>query len=432
MAKSRSIGSIYAELSLRDKMGMGLKKAERNLVKWGKSSLKYGAVAGAGLTAGVSAGMIAGTKRALDLGGRLSDVSTQTGIAVADVMKLERAFSEGGLSVDAMGKNVARMQKTIFDTATGRSTEDPFAALNLSAKELMAMRPADQFQAIGDAIKAIEDPTLRNAAAMQIFGKSGTKLMTVFGQIDGTARSLGRMPQVAEKFADSFDRASDIIGELPAKSDQFFVGFTSGIIGNILPALEEINGKDFTTLGESLGFAVSTALEAITDGSMWEIFKIQGQMALESLRGSTFNTGLAADINSIWDTITGQSSNYQETFDKYYQAGMKVRDENLGALQKKLDDIMMENAVKAVERRSEYEKRQSDKPKPTEEIPDVFKKKEIVREVRSTTYEVNDLQRRGLGYGAEDTSKQANKSVDLLKEIRDLMKKEREPQPAMF
>jgi hypothetical protein len=113
MASSRKIGTVYAELAIQDKMAIGLKRARKQLNDFGGFAIKAGAVA----AAATAAGLAAGTKRALDLGGRLSDVSAQTGIAVSDVMKLERAFTEGGLGADVMGSNVARMQKAIADTA---------------------------------------------------------------------------------------------------------------------------------------------------------------------------------------------------------------------------------------------------------------------------------------------------------------------------
>lgn len=453
MASSRSIGNVYAELSVKDKMTVGLKQAGKTVDMLGGKAAKLAAAFGIGISgAGLATALTAGAKRALDLGGSLSDVSAATGIAISDAMKLQAAYKAGGIEADRLGADIAKMQKNIAGAAGGGN--DPFQALGLSAQRLMMLSPADQFNEIGKALTKIENPTRRNAAAMEIFGKSGAKLFAVFGQVDEAAISLGRMPEVAERFAASFDKAGDIIDALPNKSDQFFVGFTSGIIGELLPALDEINKKDFTTLGENLGDSISSALEGLRDGTIWEIWALKGSKAIAEL-GNKLSTMLPGGVNdqtgfSDWLTNFIGTDEVKKSWED-----IKKREASnpVGVFDSFIKDT--EDAInvltKEMERRSNKRKDaaaalQTPPPNPANDVqsyiagltPDQLgipilsdllgnlpfdfgmpQKRDT--SWQQTQYEVNDMQRRGLGMGGETVVKEANKQTEYLKGIHEVL-----------
>jgi len=274
MAGSRNIGSLYSELSLRDgNFTKGLKRAGANIGKFAK----YSATALAASGAAIGAGLTAGTLKTLEATDSLVDLSNQTGIAVADTMKLQQAYKDGGRAADMMGKDVAKMQKSIVTAAQGGI--DPFKGIGLSAKELLEMNPAAQFSAIGSAIMRIQNPAERTAKSLEIFGKGGLGMTTVFGGLEQAEKALGRMPELAQKFGAAMGEANDLIGHLPLKSDQFFMGFTAGVVGELLPNLKKIDNYDFSTLGENLGESLGIGLSFITDGTIWEAFTLHAEKA---------------------------------------------------------------------------------------------------------------------------------------------------------
>ena len=290
---SRSIGSIYAELTLKDQMSKGLAKAQSSLSKFAATSAKW---AGAGLAASVtatSAALIAGAKHTLGMTDELADMSSQTGIAISDMMLLQQAYKDGGRDAEMVGKDIGKMQKALVEASQGGN--DPFAVLGLSVADLMSMNPAAQFEKIGAAIMRIENPAERTAKAMEIFGKGGMGLTTVFGTVDDAAKALGRMPELAERFGAAMGEANDLIGHLPMKSDQFFMGFTAGIIGELLPNLEKIDNFDFTTIGESLGKSLATGFQMITDGTLFELMELKFYKVF---------TGIEAALEDIFGDVS--------------------------------------------------------------------------------------------------------------------------------
>jgi len=364
---SRSMGSIYAELTIRDKMSKGLTSARKQLNAFGGTSLRYASLA----TAAFSAAMIVGSKRTMAMGGTLDDLSVNTGIAVGEVMKLRKQFELGGLSADSMGGSIARMQRAISTAAGGG--KDPFAAMGLSAERLKNMAPDEAFRLVGEALLGIEGSTARAAAAMEIFGRSGAAMLNVFGQANDADQFLGRMPEIMQRFAGSLARMDDLTNELPNKGQQFVTGFTAGIIGQILPALEKTAAFDFTTIGENLGLALSDGVNIITSGDAWNLFALHAEKVLKTMQSGTAINGLAAAINTaidpqIWTAFAlagekailslqtspainglaaginalfdfGAGEEFGASFTKYMQAGKDANQDLIDDINAKLSDL---------------------------------------------------------------------------------------------
>ena len=229
---------------------------------------------------------------ALDMGGRLEDLSDRTGVAVDKVMLLERAFQNTGVGADSLGPIINKMQKAIVDAGDGTSAAaDAFTKLGLPLSELQKLSPDEQLRAIGKAIAGIPDPAERAATSMEIFGKSGGALNQLFANMDGeldTAKAqLGSLPQIMKDGAAQFDKISDNIAVIGGK----FIEFAAGLIDKVKPALDAITTAltriDAAKIGQDLaGFFVGAgegmkgfqaAVDAIEAGEIGTAFKIVGQ-----------------------------------------------------------------------------------------------------------------------------------------------------------
>ena len=229
---------------------------------------------------------------ALNMGGRLAELSDRTGIAVDKVMLLERAFQNTGVGADSLGPIINKMQKAIVDAGDGTSkAADAFTKLGIPLSTLQNLSPDEQLRAIGKAIAGIPDPAERAAVSMEIFGKSGGALNQMFADMDGeieTAKSqLGTLPQIMQEGAKQFDRISDAVVIISGK----FVEFAAGIIDKVKPALDALTTGltriDAAKLGQQLaGFftgagegmkGFQAAVDAIDAGDMGTAFKIVAQ-----------------------------------------------------------------------------------------------------------------------------------------------------------
>ena len=412
MAKSKSIGGAFATLSLRDlKFRKGLKSARRSLNKFGSSAVRVGTVAMAALTAG----MIAGTKRTITMGAELDHLSTQTGVAVGDLMRIQQAYKDNGKAAKSAGKDINKMQRAIFE-----ASEDPggsmdyFAQMGLSAEKLMGMNSTEQFFTIGEAIKGIRNQTKQAALAMDVFGRSGGELLTVFkgSSLADVNASLGRMPELMQRFSAEMERADTIMGRLPNKSDQFFTGFTAGIINQILPGLEKVNDTDFTDLGENLGLEIAKALEIITSGKAWDLFELHAEQALLTIQSSPALNGLSAHLNTLFEGITTTDWNwdYDDALAKYKNAGIQANIDLIDALQADIDLINSTAAASVAEKRG-------DNPGLVERTMDAAP---AARRESTSAREISQFQRRGLSMSKNPGSVQ-NKVLKVQEDIRDIL-----------
>ncbi|PQO39340.1 hypothetical protein C5Y96_05660 [Blastopirellula marina] len=195
-------GGAYIELFVRDMLQKGLNTGAARLKAFGAGVQAVGRQVlnvGAGMTAAGAAivtPFVAAAKHMADVGDKLDKMSLRTGIGAETLSELGFAAEQSGSNLDELEKGVARMQRAITDTAGGSTTlSDTFASLGVNFDRLAAMSPEEQFLELSKRIGAIEDPTRRAGVAMEIFGKSGTKLLPLMqGDIEALrqeARDLG-------------------------------------------------------------------------------------------------------------------------------------------------------------------------------------------------------------------------------------------------
>lgn len=466
MAGSKKIASVYAELSVQDKMTHGLKSAGKKLRAFERQTMKRmggAAMTGVGVAVGAAVvGLAVGTKKALSMADDLADMSAQTGIAISSLMKLGQAYKDNGKDAASVGKDINKMQKAL---ATG-AADEALKELGLSAKDLMALSPDEQFFKIGEAINAIQNPARKAALAMQIFGKSGGQLLAVFAgsDLDDINKTLGSMPKLVEEFAAEMGRANDLLDRMGNKSDQFFVGFTTGILDDLLPALEKLDKMDLVSWGQETAEQFMMVTKQVMLLADMLSLPIQGFY----LMGERLSTALDLDVPEVlggMPDVKDSPADFQMGADGQLEyidpASRKPRTafpklENLPS-----DQPLTKEEIKRAEALAEYThelallqaKQAGDNPtiKALEKEWDIRKKiKELTedgfdpaeaesmakawadareaaeappaRDWEETSLEVNDYQKRGLALAGSMTGKKEDKQVPLLTHIRDILK----------
>jgi hypothetical protein len=150
------------------------------------------------------------------MGDSLLEMSQRTGVSTEALSELG-----SGQTLEIVELSIRKMQRTIG------SGDDIFKKLGISLSELRAMSPEKQFERIMDALGDIADPTMRAAAAMKVFGKNGTALLPMIGNIKSLreeARRLGLSiskedAKAADEFADALDKLRQV-----GKMAFFYIG----------------------------------------------------------------------------------------------------------------------------------------------------------------------------------------------------------------
>ena len=268
---------IKAELGLDiSNFQNGIKAAQKSVADVDKGGSMFGGitttlgdVANIAQTAGRAiASAFKGVYGAMEEGGALVDLAEQTGVSIERLSVLKVAFEQAGMAASDVQSVVNKMQKSIAEAGTGAGPAAlAFRDLGLNVKELGAMDAEAQLAAIGEAVNGVENPTKRAAMAMEIFGKSGGRLLAMFGAggLASAEKIVGSQAQLLADNAEIFDRTTDVLGQAGVKLRGLFVGIASELAPaaqDFVSAFEEL---DLAQTGKEFASAILTVAGAIKD-----------------------------------------------------------------------------------------------------------------------------------------------------------------------
>jgi hypothetical protein len=244
---------------------------------------------------------------ALDLGGRLDDLSKRTGETAGNLFTLEGAFKEAGLSADQVGTTINKLQNFMQDASNGGERQTAtMNKLGISLEQLAGKTPTQQMEIFAQKIAGIQDPTQRAATASEVFGeKLGGKLLPLlleFPQtLDNVRDRTGGMADVMDESAATFARAGDTIDAVKGK----LVQFASGILSEVIPALSDLGTSmeevDAAGLGKDVGEALAPMLVDLADATRGAI-DVLAELAKKTQAAAQEANNLANDVG-----ITDQS-----------------------------------------------------------------------------------------------------------------------------
>ncbi len=178
-------GRAFVELGVDDRVARGLRAAEQRLKAFGAGVRSLGTQLAA-LGGAVITPLLGAAKVFAGAGDTLDKMAGRTGVSVEALSELGFAAEQSGADLETLEAGLRKMQRSITDAASGsQAAVDALAALGLSVQTLQDLSPEQQFKRIADRLSKIEDPTTRAALAMELFGKSGTRLLPMLK--DGAA-----------------------------------------------------------------------------------------------------------------------------------------------------------------------------------------------------------------------------------------------------
>lgn len=272
-------GKAFVELFADDgPLQKTLKKSETTLKAWGKSVSS----AGKSLLAlgGASLAPLAGSLKVFaDMGSEMNDMSARTGVSVEALSTLGFAAKQTGADAATLEGGMRKMSKTLSaaDDESKKSLTS-LAKLGLELGDLQGKSPDEQFRLIGERLAQISDPTKKAAAAMEIFGKSGTQLLPMFAEgaaglaeMEARARELGlemssKDAAAADTFGDKLDELWGVIkmgafqvGAALAPAMQQFVDVATTVIVKSTAWLKENKALVVTVAAVAAGIAAAGA-----------------------------------------------------------------------------------------------------------------------------------------------------------------------------
>jgi len=137
----------------------------------------------AGLLAVIGVGsfgaLVKSSMDAIDANAKLAD---RLGVTSDRMAGLRHAADLAGVSQETMNTGLRGMTKAVADAAQGLGEgARAFGQLNLNAQQLSALAPDQQLERILSALAGVENVTMRNALAQQVFGARASEMLNLIG-----------------------------------------------------------------------------------------------------------------------------------------------------------------------------------------------------------------------------------------------------------
>jgi plasmid maintenance system antidote protein VapI len=286
------LGALNIPLSVTTTgMSKGFQSGRKILNSFSKSfSSVQGMLAGAGLAlsaAGLTA-FVSKQSEAIDTAAKLSD---RLGMSTESLTAFQHAGNLAGISAEEMEGWFNKLQKSIGEASDKSSPAAiAFRSLGLNA-DYLANIPLDQtLEQIADAISKLPNPVDKAQAALNIFGRSGQKLLPM---LNGGAAGLAQARIEAEKLGISFSRVDaakvEAANDAMTRAGAAVTGVGNQIAISLSPYIEAAATK-FTELASSGGGlreSMGSGIQFVAEGfaQMADLIDI-GAAAFYGLQGA--------------------------------------------------------------------------------------------------------------------------------------------------
>jgi hypothetical protein len=201
-----------------------------------------------------------------------SKMAARIGVTYGEMAGLSLAAERTGVSLDAMKEAMTRADISLGKAVNGsQEAADGFAAIGLSAAQLNTLSPAQRFEQVSAAIAKLPTEAQRAAAAVRIFGKSGSDLLPIF---DSGAGAIAEARAEAERFGTALKTAQgrDVQAMTAAfeKAKTAMQGVVQQVTAYLAPAVEGVVTEFTDWIGDVGGANIGEKIgEGIIKGAKY-------------------------------------------------------------------------------------------------------------------------------------------------------------------
>jgi hypothetical protein len=233
-------GSIIVDLLMRTgsfetDTARATKAAEKSFKSMQRSATIAGEVIGDAITGSVK--FIAQLGKELLIGAAdFQDLSEMIGDSAENIASLSVAAATAGVSMESVGAASIKLTKGLTGVDDeSKAAGAAVAALGLNIEDFKALKPVEQFEAVGKALAGFEDGAQKTAVAVALFGKAGAEQLKVFKALEEQGGRTVILTQAQIAAADAYADAS-------AKQTAILKAYAQAAATDVLPALNDLKG----------------------------------------------------------------------------------------------------------------------------------------------------------------------------------------------
>lgn len=256
-AREVRAGGAYVEVSTKDSTDKGLAGIKGKLKAFGNGINKIKGVA-VGVASTAGAATAAAVKKAIDTGSAIKDMADRFGLSYVAVQRLGFVADQTGSSIETLAGGIKKMQQGLGNGTLG----DELTAIGISLSDIQGKSPEQQFAMIATAIDKISDPAKKTAAAMAIFGKAGSELVPLTGEIQGL---MATFDGLGVTMGDAAVEQAEALGDEIDKVTKRFESLVVKLGAGLLPILQKVIDKIPDTSAEYGGAAIADLVQGGND-----------------------------------------------------------------------------------------------------------------------------------------------------------------------
>jgi hypothetical protein len=252
-------------------------------------------------------------KSFVSTGSELHDLSLKTGVSVKSLAGLKYAAEQNGASLGTVEMAIRRTSMAITEAKENtEETSNAFKRLGINVSDLEGLDTEQQFLKIASSIANIPDPMQRSAAAISLFGRSGTDMLPMLSEgADGLKKMMEKGVDFSDWTVDGAKKADDFgdaLNDLKTSTSGLF----NVIASSITPALEgfvdKLVGltsgvKDFLKENPALTSALTGIVSSV--GGILTIIGVLGLAIPPLLKGFGFVATIATKVSLAFDILAG-------------------------------------------------------------------------------------------------------------------------------
>ncbi len=208
-----------------------------------KMAIASAAMIGAGIA--IVGGLLKMADSYTKAGDEIAKMAKRTGMATEAISEMKYMADLSGTSLANMETSIRMMQRGLLDASQGVGmAKDALGMLGIKLEDIAGLKPEDQFWKIAFALAEVEDPSIKAALAMDLFGRSGTSLLPI---LDEGKEGLAKMKQEAKElnivFSEDAAEAAEKFQDAKTKIGKALAGLSAEIIEDLVPSLTKLFDK---------------------------------------------------------------------------------------------------------------------------------------------------------------------------------------------
>lgn len=307
---STSLGRLYVDLLMRTgSFETDAGRAEKRLQQMQRRMVDAGKAMGTALATGATvagAAFVALAKQGIDAADQLDELSNRLGISTEKLGALGYAATLTGGNLDTIAGAIPKLSKAIIAAGDESSQMGKiFRALGVDVKDAAGnfRDVEDVLPEVMDAFQSLNDDTLEQAAAMELFGRSGAELLEFLNlgssgltTMEDRFRALGL--EISEGTAKDAAEFNDKLGDLKLTAQAFATKLAAELLPQLIILLDKMAA--FVSDGDNAketadGLAKGLQGVATAAGIVGDFFEIVGHTL----------GGVLATASGLLDVMTG-------------------------------------------------------------------------------------------------------------------------------